>query len=78
MRGCTTSVRSPLRKTRSCKTSLLLGRRYVPVFRVFRSKADHHKPHYENLTGTRGAYKPYNTTKPKYEAWEPKVAQRSG
>ncbi|GAA6058415.1 hypothetical protein JCM3770_000457 [Rhodotorula araucariae] len=33
-------------------------------------------PHTENLTGGRGAYKPYSTTKPKYEAWEPKVAAR--
>ncbi|CAD6588836.1 MAG: hypothetical protein CYPHOPRED_004555 [Cyphobasidiales sp. Tagirdzhanova-0007] len=33
--------------------------------------------HLENLTGTRGAYKSYSTTKPKYLAWEPKVAQRT-
>ncbi|BGP48526.1 hypothetical protein JCM10450v2_004402 [Rhodotorula kratochvilovae] len=33
-------------------------------------------PHTENLTGTRGGYKSYNTTKPKYAAWEPKVAER--
>ncbi|KAK4048324.1 hypothetical protein OIV83_004846 [Microbotryomycetes sp. JL201] len=33
-------------------------------------------PHYENLTGTRGAYKPYSTVKPKISDWEPKVAQR--
>jgi len=30
----------------------------------------------ENLTGTRGAYRSYNTTKPKIEGWQPKVAQR--
>ncbi|KAI0091902.1 NDUFA12-domain-containing protein [Irpex rosettiformis] len=33
-------------------------------------------PYIENLTGTRGAYKPYNTTAPKINAWEPKVAPR--
>ncbi|PWN46697.1 hypothetical protein IE53DRAFT_391138 [Violaceomyces palustris] len=31
----------------------------------------------ENLTGTRGAFKTYNTTKPKINAWEPKVAPRA-
>jgi len=30
----------------------------------------------ENLTGTRGAYRSYNTTKLKVEGWQPKVAQR--
>ncbi|KAK0453251.1 NDUFA12-domain-containing protein [Armillaria solidipes] len=30
----------------------------------------------ENLTGTRGAYKPYNTVAPKINAWEPKVTSR--
>jgi hypothetical protein len=34
------------------------------------------QPWVENLTGTRGAYRPYNTVKPKIEAWQPKVAQR--
>ncbi|KAF7331746.1 NADH dehydrogenase [ubiquinone] 1 alpha subcomplex subunit [Mycena kentingensis (nom. inval.)] len=33
-------------------------------------------PYRENLTGTRGAYKPYNTAAPKITAWEPKTAQR--
>ncbi|CED82174.1 ndufa12-domain-containing protein [Phaffia rhodozyma] len=33
-------------------------------------------PHRENMTGTRGAYKPYSTTGAKLNAWEPKVAQR--
>ncbi|KAJ3539256.1 hypothetical protein NM688_g6391 [Phlebia brevispora] len=33
-------------------------------------------PWVENLTGTRGAYKPYNTTKPKIEPWQPKVYAR--
>ncbi|OSD04318.1 NDUFA12-domain-containing protein [Trametes coccinea BRFM310] len=33
-------------------------------------------PWTENLTGTRGAFKTYNTTKPKYEAWEPKTISR--
>ncbi|KAH7931256.1 NDUFA12-domain-containing protein [Leucogyrophana mollusca] len=33
-------------------------------------------PWTENLTGTRGAYKPYNTVVPKINAWEPKVASR--
>lgn len=31
-----------------------------------------------NFTGTRGAYTPYNTTKPKVAVWEPKVNERSG
>lgn len=35
------------------------------------------QPHFENLTGTRGAFKTYNTTKPKISAWEPKVASRA-
>ncbi|OCH87904.1 NDUFA12-domain-containing protein [Obba rivulosa] len=35
-------------------------------------------PWIENLTGTRGAYRPYNTTLPKYDTWEPKVASREG
>ncbi|KAI0289506.1 NDUFA12-domain-containing protein [Russula brevipes] len=34
-------------------------------------------PWVENLTGTRGAYRPYNTSKPKFEAWQPKVAART-
>ncbi|KAG6918226.1 hypothetical protein DXG01_015819 [Tephrocybe rancida] len=34
-------------------------------------------PWVENLTGTRGAYRPYNTTPPKISAWEPKVARRN-
>lgn len=33
-------------------------------------------PWVENLTGTRGAYKPYNTAAPKVTAWEPKVKPR--
>ncbi|KAJ3491423.1 hypothetical protein NLI96_g709 [Meripilus lineatus] len=33
-------------------------------------------PWVETLTGTRGAFKTYNTTRPKTIAWEPKVAQR--
>ncbi|KZS97602.1 NDUFA12-domain-containing protein [Sistotremastrum niveocremeum HHB9708] len=33
-------------------------------------------PHVENLTGTRGAFKTYNTTVPKINAWEPKVTPR--
>jgi len=35
------------------------------------------QPWVENLTGTRGAYRSYNTCKPKIEAWQPKVAPRS-
>ncbi|KAL9940316.1 hypothetical protein V8E36_001021 [Tilletia maclaganii] len=31
----------------------------------------------ENLTGTRGAYKPYSTTAPKIIAWEGKPAPRN-
>jgi len=34
-------------------------------------------PYFENLTGTRGAYKPYNTVAPKINAWDPKVKSRS-
>ncbi|CAG8508387.1 16475_t:CDS:2 [Cetraspora pellucida] len=33
-------------------------------------------PHTENLTGTRKAYRPYNTTAPKITAWEPKPFKR--
>jgi len=33
-------------------------------------------PWVENLTGTRGAYRSYNTVKPKVNAWEPKVIAR--
>ncbi|KAA1465975.1 NDUFA12-domain-containing protein [Dentipellis sp. KUC8613] len=33
-------------------------------------------PWVENLTGTRGAYRCYNTAKPKIEYWQPKVAPR--
>jgi NADH:ubiquinone oxidoreductase subunit len=29
-----------------------------------------------NFTATRGAYKPYSTTKPKLYTWEPKAAER--
>ncbi|TPX09545.1 uncharacterized protein E0L32_009288 [Thyridium curvatum] len=32
--------------------------------------------HIPNYTATRGAYKPYNTTKPKISAWIPEVAPR--
>jgi NADH dehydrogenase (ubiquinone) 1 alpha subcomplex subunit 12 len=32
--------------------------------------------HTENLTGTRKAFKTYNTTAPKILAWEPKVNRR--
>ncbi|KAI4525837.1 NDUFA12-domain-containing protein [Schizophyllum commune Tattone D] len=31
----------------------------------------------ENISGTRGAYRSYNTVKPKIEAWEPKTAARA-
>jgi len=34
-------------------------------------------PYLENLTGTRGAYKPYNTVVPKVNAWDPKVTPRA-
>lgn len=33
-----------------------------------------HKP---NLTGTREAYVPYNTVKPKCQSWQPTVSERS-
>jgi NADH dehydrogenase (ubiquinone) 1 alpha subcomplex subunit 12 len=33
-------------------------------------------PWVENLTGTRGAYRPYNTAGPKVTAWSPKVVAR--
>jgi hypothetical protein len=32
--------------------------------------------HFENLTGTRGAFKTYNTTAPKLTTWEPMVKSR--
>lgn len=35
------------------------------------------QPWVENLTGTRGAYKPYNTAAPKVYPWEPKTKSRS-
>uniref|UniRef100_A0A060T317 NADH dehydrogenase [ubiquinone] 1 alpha subcomplex subunit n=1 Tax=Blastobotrys adeninivorans TaxID=409370 RepID=A0A060T317_BLAAD len=31
---------------------------------------------YTNMTGTPGAYVCYNTTRPKFSPWQPKVAQR--
>jgi len=34
-------------------------------------------PWVENLTGTRGAYRPYNTVAPKIRAWEPKTTPRT-
>ena len=34
------------------------------------------QPHVENLTGTRGAFKTYNTSGPKVVAWDPVVAPR--
>ncbi|KIK08459.1 hypothetical protein K443DRAFT_672477 [Laccaria amethystina LaAM-08-1] len=34
-------------------------------------------PYTESLTGTRGAYRPYNTAVPKIKAWDPKIAARS-
>ncbi|KAI0034422.1 NDUFA12-domain-containing protein [Vararia minispora EC-137] len=35
-------------------------------------------PWVENLTGTRGAYRPYNTAKPKIEAWDRRVTVQRG
>ncbi|KAF7353081.1 NADH dehydrogenase [ubiquinone] 1 alpha subcomplex subunit [Mycena venus] len=35
------------------------------------------QPWTENLTGTRGAYKSYNTAAPKINAWEPKSTPRA-
>ena len=34
------------------------------------------REHRMNPTQTRGAYKPYNTVKPKVSVWEPKVVAR--
>lgn len=31
---------------------------------------------YYNKTGSRGAYVPYNTVKPKFSPWQPKVSER--
>ncbi|KIO29985.1 hypothetical protein M407DRAFT_242352 [Tulasnella calospora MUT 4182] len=33
-------------------------------------------PYMENLTGTRGAFKTYNTAAPKIQPWEPKTTSR--
>ncbi|KAJ4389326.1 hypothetical protein N0V93_006792 [Gnomoniopsis smithogilvyi] len=45
-----------------------------PIAKTARSWA---KPyHIPNYTGTRAAYKPYNTVKPKIDAWEPFAKQR--
>ncbi|KAF8330827.1 NDUFA12-domain-containing protein [Cantharellus anzutake] len=33
-------------------------------------------PHVENMTGTRGAYRPYNTVRPKVNTWVPTTAPR--
>ncbi|KAI6379754.1 hypothetical protein MCOR25_001885 [Pyricularia grisea] len=35
------------------------------------------KEHVPNRTATRGAYKPYSTTVPKFKAWEPRAVARS-
>ncbi|KAM0752409.1 NDUFA12-domain-containing protein [Meredithblackwellia eburnea MCA 4105] len=35
------------------------------------------RAHFENITGTRGAFKTYSTTKPKVTEWESKVAPRA-
>ncbi|KAK4051083.1 hypothetical protein OIO90_004823 [Microbotryomycetes sp. JL221] len=43
---------------------------------VQQSKQPWQIPHYENITGTRGAFKTYSTVKPKIESWEAKVAPR--
>lgn len=34
------------------------------------------REHRQNPTQSRGAYRPYNTVKPKIAAWEPKTATR--
>ncbi|KAI8824932.1 NADH ubiquinone oxidoreductase subunit NDUFA12-domain-containing protein [Fimicolochytrium jonesii] len=34
--------------------------------------------HLENLTGSRGAYKPYSTTVPKFTSWTPGTKERQG
>ena len=34
------------------------------------------QPWKENLTGTRGAYKPYDTAAPRVYSWEPKAISR--
>ncbi|WPG97463.1 Hypothetical protein R9X50_00023900 [Acrodontium crateriforme] len=34
------------------------------------------KEHIPVMTGTRSAYRPYSTTKPKYSAWQPTAAPR--
>ncbi|KAI8812740.1 NADH ubiquinone oxidoreductase subunit NDUFA12-domain-containing protein [Cladochytrium replicatum] len=40
-------------------------------------KALYQAEHVENVTGTRAAFKTYSTTKPKIDAWEPAVKDRS-
>ena len=75
--GYTTSARILPPKTGSSRTYPLHGRRYVclllPTLHLFMLSP---QPWTENLTGTRGAFKTYNTTRPKYEAWQPKTAAR--
>jgi len=33
-------------------------------------------PYVQNLTGTRGSFRTYNTVSPKIQPWEPKVSER--
>ncbi|WFD32700.1 hypothetical protein MSPP1_003750 [Malassezia sp. CBS 17886] len=47
-----------------------------PVGRVFGRYWQ--QPAMMNYTGTRGAFKTYNTTRPKILSWEPKIAARQG
>ena len=48
----------------------------TPTYLLFFPTHISPQPWVENLTGTRGAYRPYNTAKPKIEAWQPRTASR--
>lgn len=82
MRGSPTCANYPHTRTRLFKSTHPHGNPYVPVVLSNQPPTHHHmgfssQPYVENLTGTRGAYRPYNTTKPKVYGWEPKTADRA-
>ena len=48
---------------------------FIKIFETQKANG-HLQPYYENLTGTRGAYRPYNTVAPKLNGWEPQIKTR--